>query len=128
VKLLLDTNVLLWSAEYPEKLSVSAQQAITNGDNHIYISSVSLWEICQKISTGKLFLDRPADRLLDFVAQKMNAISIGFEMADCVHLTALPPIHKDPFDRMLICQTIEKNLTFVTNDRMIRQYPIRTLW
>jgi PIN domain nuclease of toxin-antitoxin system len=97
----------------------------------VYVSVVSIWEILVKHARGKIRIrsgDQPA---FDFIRQTVS--DTGFVMIpllpeDIRHLSALPALHRDPFDRMLICQAIERGMTLVTPDPNIRRYPIRTLW
>ena len=128
MKLLLDTNALLWIAESPERLSIAAHGVVTTPENDVFISSISMWEICQKIAIGKLSLSTSPQEMVRLSCENLKARFISFDVADCYYLHTLPPIHRDPFDRMLICQAIQNNLTIVTPDKDIRQYPIATLW
>lgn len=128
MRLLLDTNVLLWAAENTQIIPDAARLAMMDANNSVFISSITMWEICQKMMTGKLALSITTQELARLSRERFDAQFISFEAADCYHLKALPAVHKDPFDRMLICQAIQNNLTFVTSDALIRQYPIKTLW
>lgn len=98
--------------------------------HEVFLSAVSIWEATQKHASGKLDVRAPEGAPAHFLRQReLHQIApLPLEEAAVRHLAALPPLHRDPFDRMLICQTIEHGLILVTPDRDIRRYPIRTLW
>lgn len=128
MRLLLDTCTFLWIAAGAAELSAAARELFSDRSNTAYLSAVSAWEISLKNILGKLPLpDRPAE----FVAlqRKQHQIEpLPLEEAAALQLIALPPLHRDPFDRMLVCQAITHGLTILTPDERIRQYPIRTAW
>ena len=117
VRLLLDTHLLLWALATPSKLSADVRKQID--DAEVYASAVSIWEISIKSALGKLDADP---------AQILAAIEpAGFAMLPitgmhAVKVAALPPLHKDPFDRMLIAQALHEPMTLYTNDELIRPY------
>ncbi len=118
MKILCDTNILIWALCEPQKLSTLAKQVIEHA-SLIYISSISLWEIAIKSSLGRLTV-KMAD-ILDFLEEMdIKQLAINWEHACCVH--SLPPHHRDPFDRMLIAQTITENLSFITSDNLLKKY------
>ncbi len=125
---LLDTCSFLWVALKPEKLSSTFLECFSNPGNTIFLSSVTVWEIGIKYSIGKLALPVPPSQFIP-IERKNHLISqLELNEEDTFHLENLPFIHKDPFDRMLICQAIERSLTILTPDPLIRRYPIRTRW
>lgn len=128
MKLLLDTCTFLWIAAGAEELSPVARGLFIDRSNTAYLSAVSAWEISLKNVLGKLPLPkRPAQ----FVAEQRKAHLIEplpLEEAAALQLIGLPALHRDPFDRMLVCQAIAHGLTIVTPDERIRQYPIRSVW
>lgn len=96
--------------------------------NEVYLSPVSAWEITIKHLRGRLPLPEPPQR---FVPAQRKAHGIGTFPLDeeaVLHLSRLPAHHKDPFDRMLICQAIAHGLTILTPDPLITRYPVRTAW
>ncbi|MCL2524685.1 MAG: type II toxin-antitoxin system VapC family toxin [Betaproteobacteria bacterium] len=131
MKLLLDTCTFLWwIAEHPG-MSDKAAQALGNPDNPCWLSVASLWEILVKQRAHRLDIDSGAQAVFDFLCEqcRINQIELLPVLAgDIRHVSQLPDIHHDPFDRLLICQTIENGLTLVTPDRNIQRYPIRTFW
>lgn len=128
MNLLLDTCAFLWLTGYTNKLSPRASAAIIDPANYIFLSTVSAWEIAIKYGTGGLTLSSPP-RI--FVPQKCAAQGISIldlNLAAALRTNALPSIHRDPFDRILICQALEADMTLVTADLEIQAYPVRTLW
>ncbi len=120
MNLLLDTHVLIWALENNPILSGQAREVIIDGKNIVFISAVTIWEISIKKAMGKL---KSPDNLLDEIRlHHFTPLNINFEHAQLAG--KLPPIHKDPFDRMLIAQTMIEKLTLVTKDKAITQYDI----
>lgn len=128
MRCLLDTCTFLWLLEDSKQLSPSVRSLIERRENRVHFSAVSAWEIAVKNVSGKLALPKSVD---DFVMEGREGHqldSLVFDEPCAFHLARLPPIHRDPFDWMLICQAIEHDLTILTPDPMIRRYPIKTLW
>lgn len=120
---LIDTHILLWAAHESHRLSPSFVQAITNPGFSRFVSLVSMWEIVVKQQAGKLTV--PKD-FFKIIRQK------GFQILPITenHIQALyklPSIHKDPFDRLIAAQCLTENLTLITVDKNLLQYPIKTL-
>jgi len=128
VKLLLDTCTFLWSIEGGQELSGVAQRALVDPANEVYLSAVSAWEIVVKHGLGKLPLPEPPEQYVSAQRQLRGIERWPLDEEAALHLHRLPPIHRDPFDRMLICQALVGHFTLVTPDEDIRRYPVRTLW
>jgi PIN domain nuclease of toxin-antitoxin system len=128
VKLLLDTATFLWVVTGSQRLSRTAHDAIADRENELYLSVASAWEICVKYRIGKLSLPSPPERLIPQQRRKRDIETLDVCEAATLRLSQLPDLHKDPFDRLLICQAIEHAMTLVTPDPLIGDYPIRTLW
>lgn len=127
MKLLLDTHIFLWLISNDKNLSNDFRNAIRDPQNKVYLSVASIWEALIKFQKGKLPLPSPAYNFL-IKERKQHLISPLPVHEFCLrHLASLPHLHGDPFDRMLICQAIEYDLTFVTNDLLLRNYPINFL-
>ena len=124
MKLLLDTHALLWALSADRRLSKRARTAIEDGQNDVLTSAVSAWEIAIKSSLGRL--RAPTD--LVGAAEMVGFVQRAITFADVDTLRGLPPLHRDPFDRMLIAQATTDSAVLVTRDALIRQYPIATLW
>jgi len=128
MKLLLDTCTFLWLTADDPELSHTAKLMFQDEGNVVYLSSVSAWEIMVKNGLGKLPLPDRAD---DFIQQQCKnhfIETLPLETKAVFHLRHLPNHHRDPFDKMLICQAIEHDFTILTNDEMIVKYPVSTIW
>ena len=123
MNLLLDTHTLIWALEDNPSLSELARVAIVDGENMVFISAVSVWEISIKKALGKL---EAPDTLLDEIERiRFTPLDITLEHAD--RAGKLPAIHMDPFDRMLIAQAQSEQLTLVTRDAEIQKYQVQCL-
>jgi PIN domain nuclease of toxin-antitoxin system len=122
VKLLLDTHLLLWAAGEPEKLPPEAVAAIENPDNDLLFSAASLWEVSIKRGLGRA--DFTVDpRLLRRGLIDNGYIELPISGEHAVAVDSLPAIHKDPFDRILVAQSIVEGITLLTADDLVAQYP-----
>jgi PIN domain nuclease of toxin-antitoxin system len=112
-----------WWLTAPEKITPSARLAISNIENEIYVSAASLWELRLKANKGKISLPRGIEPALE--QESISELPIRWKHT--VHVSSLPNIHGDPFDRLLIAQALEESLTLVTRDTKIHQYPVSLL-
>jgi PIN domain nuclease of toxin-antitoxin system len=125
--LLLDTHSLIWFLNGDEKLSIKAKSAIEDPKNSKIVSIASIWEIAIKISLGKFIFPKGFKHFLDMVEDNgFEILPITFEHA--IELSTLEFIHRDPFDRLLISQSIADKLFIVTKDDNIKRYKIETIW
>jgi PIN domain nuclease of toxin-antitoxin system len=122
MKLLLDTHVLLWAAGQPEHLPLTARALLDDPRNEPMFSSASLWEIAIKSGLGRDDFQVNA-RLLrrGLLDNGYGELPISSEHA--VAIDGLPPIHKDPFDRLLVAQSMVEGITLLTSDPLVAQYP-----
>jgi PIN domain nuclease of toxin-antitoxin system len=122
MKLLLDTHLLLWAAGEPRRLSKQARTLIANPDHELVFSAASLWEVAIKRGLGRddFKVDTRLLRrgLLDNGYSELPIISLHV-----VETEILPPIHKDPFDRILVAQATVEGITLLTTDSLLSQYP-----
>lgn len=123
MRLLLDTQVFLWFISADERLSETVKEAIRDPANEVYLSAVSLWEALIKHQLGKLPLPQPPQSYLPEQRQRHRITSLSVREDDVAQLATLPPLHRDPFDRLLICQAKARDLTLVSSDRTILAYP-----
>ena len=123
MKLLLDTNAFLWWLADPALLKDKARFAIANPQNFVFLSSVSVIEMAIKEGKGKLSSATPPENEM----RACNFRELPFTIAHASALRALPPIHHDPFDRMLVAQAHVESMTLVTRDRLLAQYPISAI-
>lgn len=122
MKLLLDTHVLIWAAAFPDRISAEGRNLIENAENELFFSAASLWEVAIKSSLGREDFSVDA-RLLrrGLLDNEYGELPIASEHA--VAIDGLPPIHKDPFDRLLIAQSMVEGITLLTADEIVGQYP-----
>lgn len=128
MRLLLDTCTFLWFIARDARLPQSLVEKIGSPDNEVFLSAISLWEASVKQKLGKIVLPEDAGEYLPKQRQRHQIESLALDEDSVTHLKRLPELHRDPFDRILICQALEKAFTLVTPDEAIRQYPIKTLW
>ena len=123
MNLLLDTHTLIWALADPQELSTVDREAIIDGNNLVYVSAVSVWEISIKKALGKL--EAPDTLLEEIDRLRFSPLEIALVHAD--RAGKLPPIHLDPFDRMLVAQAQSEQLTLVTRDADIQKYAVHWL-
>lgn len=123
MKLLLDTHALLWWLDGGKRLSRAARSAVEAGENEVFVSAATGWEIALKKSIGKLAA--PDDLEAELIRQQFERLPITFRHVS--ELEALPLIHKDPFDRMLVAQCKSEGLVLVSRDPQMKAYGIMIL-
>ena len=123
MNILLDTHVLIWALENNSTLSEGARSNIIMGENMVFVSSVSIWEIGIKCSLGKLQV--PDNLQEEIKLHRFTPLNITHDHAEFA--AKLPFFHKDPFDRMLVAQAITEKLTLVTRDEQISKYDVNVL-
>lgn len=109
-------------------LSKKSREIVTDFSNDLFLSSISVWEISNKYRQGKLQLLYEPYEFVKIVSEKFAIEQLSFDLLSCRHLQNLPLIHKDPYDRMLICQAMENKMAIITDDKIIMSYPVRTIW
>jgi len=127
MKLLLDTHIFIWWADQPEKLSTAALSALEDEANELLLSVASVWELQIKIQLGKLKLSLPLKELIKSQQETNELTLLPVALTHVLALDALPLHHKDPFDRLLIAQSTEEDLTLVTADSQFSAYPAKLL-
>jgi PIN domain nuclease of toxin-antitoxin system len=127
MKLLLDTHIFLWYLSADSRLSVKYQSTIQDPTNEVYLSVASVWEAVIKQALGKLTLPAPAEVFLPEQRNRHQIASLAIDEATIAHLAQLPPIHRDPFDRILMAHALQLELTLLTVDDAIRSYPVPIL-
>jgi PIN domain nuclease of toxin-antitoxin system len=127
MRILLDTCEFLWLVSGDAKLPVSTASAIRDPQNEVFLSAVSFWEIVLKHGLGKLPLPQSPAQFVPLQRSKHLISPLTLDEAAVAQLSGLPPLHRDPFDRMLICQAQAHGLTFATSDALVRQYAVTLL-
>ena len=123
MKLLLDTHVLLWWLGNAPQLRAATRALIADPSNLVFVSAASIWELRIKEGLGKVTLPASFAEVLD--AEAFEKLDIRWHHAHAV--LALPPHHRDPFDRMLIAQATTEHLVLLTNDPQIAKYDVQCL-
>ena len=127
MKLLLDTHVFLWHISGDSRLPAAFQIAIVNPANEVYLSVASVWEAVIKHALGKLPLPAPPAEYLPRQRQAYQIATLALTESTFVHLAKLPLLHRDPFDRILISESMHYSMTLVTVDPQIKAYAVATL-
>lgn len=128
MKILLDTCTFLWLTTDAPELTEKAKILFQDTRNLVYLSSVSIWEIIVKNKLGKLPLPENPEKFIREQCKRHLIESLPLDNNAVFYLKNLPDHHRDPFDRMLICQAMSHDLTLLTSDKMIMQYPVATVW
>jgi PIN domain nuclease of toxin-antitoxin system len=128
LKLLLDTHVFLWAIDQPASLSKKAKKALMDEANQLYVSVASIWEIRRKVQAGKLKLPMAPEYLESNLRKLGVKAYLPIELFHIYQTDRLPPIHSDPFDRLLLAQAMVEGMTLVSRDKAISSYGIPVLW
>lgn len=125
---LLDTATFLWVAtDQQEQISRRALNIISK-ENGIVLSAVSVWEMIIKYSLGKLKMKQTPQKLIPKLCLSMGLQQLPIRQSHAFSVAPLPLHHKDPFDRMLIAQARQENLTLLSPDKIFKKYPVKILW
>jgi PIN domain nuclease of toxin-antitoxin system len=128
MKLILDTHAFIWWDEEPKRLGPAAQVECMNRANTLVLSLASVWEMQIKLSLGKLALRKPLREIINEQIRRNAMEILQIKLEHGLRLESLPLHHKDPFDRMLISQTIEENCQIVSHDLIISKYNVDVVW
>jgi len=127
VRLLLDTHIVLWAIAEPSRLSTQFRDALLNDDSELWFSVASYWEICIKQSLGKLNLVPDWQSMMEHALVMSHIRWLPIEKHHCQKLLELPHHHRDPFDRILVAQALCEKMIFLTTDKFVNQYAVKTL-
>lgn len=116
----MDTHILLWWLSDDKKLDKRVRMLLANPNNHILVSSISVWEIVIKKTLGKLVAPDNIKEILDTGDFDLLPMTVDHAFA----VQDLPFLHSDPFDRLLIAQCLVEDVVFITEDKFIPQYNI----
>jgi PIN domain nuclease of toxin-antitoxin system len=128
VKVLLDTHCFLWWISEKEKLNREATRIIARGENTVYFSAASAWEIAIKTSIGKLGLPPPPRSFVPAQVAEQGMTPLPIDQVHALHAGTLPLLHKDPFDRLLVAQARIEDLPILTADRKLLPYGVKVIW
>lgn len=125
---LLDTHTYLWWLQGSPQLSPDAEKSLSEPENTALVSVVTFWELAIKISVGKLTLSQPLAKLAADLTPIDGFELLNIEIAHCLAVESLPFHHRDPFDRLLVCQALEKDLTVISKDVQLDKYGVSRVW
>ena len=128
MRYLLDTHTLLWFISEDQKLSDRAHRLILDSGSEIFLSIASLWEIAIKVNIGKLALDKPFNQLFPDELDSRGIEILDITIDSLVQLTALPPHHRDPFDRLIIAQALDEDIPIIGVDTSFDHYGVNREW
>jgi PIN domain nuclease of toxin-antitoxin system len=128
VKLLLDTHSFLWFIAGDARLSEQGRALIEDSDNEKFVSIASIWEIAIKTSLGKLPLTKPFEQFIPEQIQRNGLDVLGLRVEHAAKVALLPFHHRDPFDRMIVAQSLAEDIAVVSNDAILDDYGIKRLW
>ena len=127
--ILLDTHAFIWMASDPEKLSIRAVDAIQRNREGLIISMATCWEVALLHKRGRLLLPVSPERFTEKAITRHGIHEVPFTRATILASVALPEIHRDPFDRILIAEALHRGCPIVTGDGMIASYPgVSVIW
>ena len=128
MKALLDTHAFLWWILDNPRLSGAVRDFLADPGNTIYLSAASGWEMAIKCSIGRLTLPVHPESFVEQQMEINNLTPLPIQMSHGLYVHKLPAIHKDPFDRLLVAQSMIENLLLISRDSVFKQYPVSLLW
>ena len=128
MKLLLDTHVLAWSMEHPAKLSPAVIDAMQDHNNERFVSIASVWKMSIKARLGKLSLSHPFKSWVTTAIESLTASLLPISIEDAERQLQLPFEHRDPFDRMLVAQSLTREMSIVSVDVVFDRYSVSRIW
>jgi PIN domain nuclease of toxin-antitoxin system len=128
MRLLLDTHTALWMFAGSTEISRDLEEVLTDPSNQVYFSDASAWEIVIKNTVGKLPLPSDPDAFISEMVDKHSLVPQTISLEAIFRWGKLPMIHRDPFDRLLVAQALQDDLTLVTFDTEIQKYSVPTFW
>ncbi len=128
MRLLLDTSNFLWFVAGSDRLSGKARKLMEDFDNELVLSVASLWEMAIKVSIGKLEMLEEFDRLIPEKLEENEIEILHVRLAHLSEMMKLSFHHRDPFDRLIIAQSISENIPVIARDGIFKEYPVEIRW
>ncbi len=128
MKYLLDTGVWIWSVAAVEQLNATASEILSNGQEELYLSAATSWEVSIKMRLGKLHLPAPPGECIPAFSVKQGLHLLAVTHTHALGVYNLPLHHRDPFDRLIIAQAIAEEMTILTADPVFKKYPVEAVW
>jgi PIN domain nuclease of toxin-antitoxin system len=127
MKLLLDTHTFIWFVEDDKHLAIKTKRLIEDPDNEIFLSIASLWEMAIKLQLNKLELSHPIEKVIELAIHN-GFVFLPILPEHIIALTKLEFFHRDPFDRIIIAQSITGELAIITRDKFFDDYGVDRIW
>ena len=128
MNVLLDTCTFLWLVTDRRELSKRAREVFRSPENRLFLSAASAWEIALKNAAGRLWLADPPGTFVPRERERHAIDVLPIDEADALGAGSLPGWHRDPFDRLLVCQALARGMPILTPDPLISRYPVKTIW
>ncbi len=128
MRVLLDTHTFLWWVTDDDRLARRARALIADPTTEVLFSVVSAWEIVVKAGLGRLLLPEDPERFVPRHLAENAFLTLPVHLRHALRVGALPDLHRDPFDRLLVAQSTVENLPLMTGDPLFRQYPVEVIW
>lgn len=128
MKLLLDTCTFLWVLADARPLSRRARDLVLDPGNEVFLSAASAWEIAAKHALGRLPLPAPPAQFVPAERERHGIDALPIDEESVLQVAKLPHLHRDPFDRVIVCQAIVHGMAVLTPDPLVAQYPVRVVW
>ena len=128
MKYLLDTVVWLWSLDAVERISATGREILGSGEEEIYFSAATAWEVAIKARLGKLKFPASRHTCVTAFREKQSLRSLPITLLHAIKVYDLALHHRDPFDRLIIAQAILEDMTVLTADSDFKKYPIDIVW
>jgi PIN domain nuclease of toxin-antitoxin system len=128
MKLLLDSHALIWAVDHPSKLSGNAKIHLEDPANELFISAATIWEIAIKVGLGKLTLSFSYQIWIEQAIRDLGASILPITVEFAAAQSQLPNHHRDPFDRMLVAQSLVANISLVSGEALLDNYGISRIW
>ena len=128
MKILLDTHAFLWMITGAEDLSKTARKIVLNSENTLFLSMASVWEMAIKSSLGKLTLRQPLKQFIPEQLQMSGISLLNIAFQHIAKVALLPLHHRDPFDRLLIAQSLVDKINILSSDKVFDAYKLKRLW
>ncbi len=128
MKLLLDTHAFLWWVGASQELSRKARSAVGSARNECFVSVASAWELAIKVSLGKLRIEGALDRFVPEQLAVNGFQALTIDLRHTARVASLPFHHRDPFDRLLVAQALEDELSVVSADPVFAKYGVKRIW
>ena len=128
MRFLLDTHVFLWFITDDVRLTEAMRSLLADPRHELFLSAASAWEIAIKASLGRLQLEDDLERFIPRQLAQNGIAPLPVAVSHALHVHRLPPLHRDPFDRLLVAQSILEKMPLISSDQNLSRYPVEIVW